>query len=252
MQHELKFFQDNFNGVVITTSSLPENPAQCAELLLHNLAIFELQNKKLIWATLTIEQSNLISAFTDLGFHFHSCTEQSISLVKALVKDAEIPFVPTHSIGAGALVRAGDKILVIRETNSKSAGFKLPGGHIDLGETIAEAAAREVLEETGVIAKFDSICGLAGKYPYQFGKANLYFVCCFQAISTEIKITRADEIAEAKWVDIHAFLADENNSSFNKESVKAAFYGQGMPMVSLPYNVGKNAKQEVYFTNTEK
>ena len=53
-----------------------------------------------------------------------------------------------------AVVLRGDKALVVRRTNPPMAGrWGFPGGVLELGETVAQGAARELLEETGVIAE---------------------------------------------------------------------------------------------------
>lgn len=247
MTNKLRYDEDIFNGVTIDASSLPASIDHSAQELIEHLALFRQQNKRLIWVTLAIEQSALISVFTRNGFHFHSCNDHQLSMVNALVEQAEIPFKPTHTVGAGALVSSGRQILVIQETKSNSTGYKLPGGHVDLGETIAAAAVREVFEETGVVATFHSLCGMAGKFPYRFNKANLYFICRLDAVTTQIEISRPEEIKDAKWVDIDAYLKDKSTSSFNREAVQVAFYGQGMTLTQIPDNVGVNAKHEVLF-----
>ncbi|MGB3407859.1 MAG: NUDIX hydrolase [Jannaschia sp.] len=56
-------------------------------------------------------------------------------------------------LGALAVVRRGDAVLMVargKEPNRGLWGF--PGGHVELGETGLEAAARELQEETGVRA----------------------------------------------------------------------------------------------------
>src|SRR5438128_11659318 len=48
----------------------------------------------------------------------------------------------------------GDRVLVVRRANPPMTGrWGFPGGALELGETVAEGAMRELLEETGVIAQ---------------------------------------------------------------------------------------------------
>lgn len=54
-------------------------------------------------------------------------------------------------IGVGVVVLRGDDVLLIKRGKPPRIGeWSLPGGLQELGETAAEAACREILEETGV------------------------------------------------------------------------------------------------------
>src|SRR5712692_5266268 len=57
-------------------------------------------------------------------------------------------------VGVLAVVMRGDRVLVVRRANPPMTGrWGFPGGVLELGETVAEGAMRELLEETGVIAE---------------------------------------------------------------------------------------------------
>jgi 8-oxo-dGTP diphosphatase len=54
-------------------------------------------------------------------------------------------------IGILALVRRGDRFLLVRRAKPPNQGrWGLPGGVQELGETVVEAGLRELAEETGV------------------------------------------------------------------------------------------------------
>lgn len=55
-------------------------------------------------------------------------------------------------IGVGAFVLKEGRVLLVKRAASPGKGlWAIPGGMIELGETLQEAAEREVLEETGII-----------------------------------------------------------------------------------------------------
>ncbi|GIT89725.1 hypothetical protein JANAI62_07900 [Jannaschia pagri] len=56
-------------------------------------------------------------------------------------------------LGALAVVARGDRVLLVARGKAPNRGrWGFPGGHVELGETALAAAARELAEETGVIA----------------------------------------------------------------------------------------------------
>jgi 8-oxo-dGTP diphosphatase len=65
----------------------------------------------------------------------------------------------------GGLVVRDDAVLLVRMTYGPSRGrFMLPGGVMDPGETLDVAVAREVLEETGVVAEPIGIIGVRSRH----------------------------------------------------------------------------------------
>ncbi len=53
-----------------------------------------------------------------------------------------------------AVVLRGEEALIVQRAQQPNAGrWGFPGGVLELGETVAEGAMRELLEETGIIAE---------------------------------------------------------------------------------------------------
>lgn len=58
------------------------------------------------------------------------------------------------------LERAGETLLLRREFPPRAGTWIIPGGFVELGETVAQAALRETLDETGVSARLGPILGV--------------------------------------------------------------------------------------------
>jgi 8-oxo-dGTP diphosphatase len=80
-------------------------------------------------------------------------------------------------VGVGAVIVSGGKVVLIRRRYEPLKGqWSLPGGMVEVGETLEAALAREMLEETGlvidvgpVIEVFDRIMRDAeGRVRYHF------------------------------------------------------------------------------------
>ena len=243
----MEFTLDKFNGIIIDPASVPHD-VNSFNTELHQITEFSKQNNKgIIWISLPISLSHLIPVATELGFVFHNCLEDEITLIHKSEVVEFVPFIPTHTLGAGALItNEHNQVLMIKEHGMK--GYKLPGGHIELGEGIEESVVRETFEETGIEAKFVSVVGMATRHPYQFGKSNLYFVCHLVAQTQEIAIQDTDEIAEAKWIDVQEFINDMSNFPFNRHMVESLVDKRGLELTQLEGNQGHTYKPEIFFS----
>ncbi|MFA0035378.1 NUDIX domain-containing protein [Vibrio sp. 10N.261.52.A1] len=243
----MEFTLDKFNGIIIDPLTAPHD-ADSFHAELSEITEFSKQNNKgIIWISLPISLSHLISVATELGFVFHNCLEDEITLIHKSEIVEFVPFIPTHTLGAGALItNEHNQVLMIKEHGM--TGYKLPGGHIELGEGIEESVVRETMEETGIEATFVSVVGMATRHPYQFGKSNLYFVCHLIAQTQEIAIQDTDEIAEAKWVDVEEFINNTESYPFNRQMVASLVGKQGLVLTQLEGNSGPTHKPEIFFS----
>ncbi|NHJ32252.1 MAG: NUDIX domain-containing protein [Asgard group archaeon] len=217
----MNIIEDRYAGVVVDQTSLPETSDEL-RIELKQLLNY-MNDKKLVWLKLPIEKSDFIPILTGFGFVFHHCDESNLMLVKKISKSAVLPTAQNYTVGVGAVVMDGSNLLVIRDRFSK--GYKLPGGHVDNNESIKEALKREVHEETGVVAEFESIVNIGHFMKGQFGESNLYIVCVAKLKSKNINIQDTDEILEAKWMDIEAFLSHKETNAYNRSVVEATIGG---------------------------
>lgn len=83
-------------------------------------------------------------------------------------------------------------------------GYTLPGGHIEPGESIVDAAVREMKEETGLTVLNPRLCGVK-QFPIDGGR---YIVFLFEATEYEGELISSEEGA-MHWISVEK-LKDVN------------------------------------------
>jgi 8-oxo-dGTP pyrophosphatase MutT (NUDIX family) len=111
-----------------------------------------------------------------------------------------------REVSAGGVVVHEGKVLVIVPTRRAADGshvLGLPKGHLDKGETLVQAAAREVREETGVTVELVRKLGEV-RYWYvrdrqRVAKSVHFFLFCY--VSGDVA-DHDEEVLEARWMGL--------------------------------------------------
>ena len=84
-------------------------------------------------------------------------------------------------ISAHAAVFCGDRVLLARRANEPSRGrWSVPGGAVELGETIRDAARREISEECGSEVEIEGIVDVVDNIiPDESGRIRFHYVVIY-------------------------------------------------------------------------
>lgn len=190
-------------------------------------------DKSSLWIEVPMSRARLIEETIELGFEYHHA-EGKIAKLNLWLRDgaeSKVPEYATHHVGVGSVVvNSKGEILCVRELRKNYMPWKVPGGLSELGETIAEAAQREVMEETGIPTTFHSVLGFRHTHGLANGRSDMYFVCRLDPIEESDEhgnaiipepCAQACEIEATKWVPLNEY----------RDMVNGADGGSGHPMM---------------------
>ena len=132
-------------------------------------------------------------------------------------------------LAVGAVVFKDQNVLLVKRGKAPAKGvWAIPGGRVELGETLKQAAEREVLEETGIRIK-------AGDPIYSFEIIDHdenrevrfhYYIVDLDAEYLDGEVTPGDDADDAAWVSVD----DLNKRNVNPRTLE---------LLTDKYNFGK-------------
>ncbi len=108
-------------------------------------------------------------------------------------------------VGVGAIIRDGDRIVLIRRNQEPSRGrWTFPGGLVELGEPVRDAARREALEETGLVVEIGEVAAVLDNVVHdEAGRIRYHYVIVdFLARPVGGRLQPGSDVGDARWAGL--------------------------------------------------
>jgi mutator protein MutT len=106
-------------------------------------------------------------------------------------------------VGVGAIVVDGSHVVLVKRAHEPLKGaWSLPGGAVEVGETLAEAVAREVREETGLDVRVGPLVEVLERVHRDAdGRVEFHYVLA-DYVCTPLggTLAHASDATDARWV----------------------------------------------------
>lgn len=109
---------------------------------------------------------------------------------------------PLPHITVATLVERDGKFLMVKEKSAGRLVYNQPAGHVEIDESLPEAAIRETLEETAWLVELERLLGI---YRYTSPDNGITYIRhCFIAKAVEPRTEREldKDISEALWLSL--------------------------------------------------
>jgi 8-oxo-dGTP diphosphatase len=139
----------------------------------------------------------------------------------------EFPEIPL--VGIGAIIIDGDRVLLVKRAHPPIQGqWSIPGGVLEVGEFVRDAAVREAGEETGLIVETGELLGVYDRVlrdpenRVQYHYVLIDFLC--RRVGGELRA--ASDAAEVRWFT-RAELAALNLAADTQDVIQKGFQKLG-------------------------
>jgi mutator protein MutT len=108
-------------------------------------------------------------------------------------------------VGVGAVVLDGGRVLLVRRANEPSKGeWSLPGGAVELGESLEDAVVREIREETGLDVEVGRVVEVLDRVRRDAdGRVEYHYVIVDYACTLRGgQLAAGTDAADVRWADV--------------------------------------------------
>jgi 8-oxo-dGTP diphosphatase len=105
-------------------------------------------------------------------------------------------------VGVGAIIIERERVVLVKRGHPPLAGeWSIPGGVLEIGETLRQAAVREALEETGLTVTTGELLGVFDRILSDADKRTRYHYVLidFLCRRTAGELQAAGDAEEARW-----------------------------------------------------
>ncbi len=136
-------------------------------------------------------------------------------MVKRLYPDQPV-------VGVGAIILRKGTILLEKRGNEPARGqWTIPGGVVEVGESLEDAVARETKEETDLTVKSASLIDVVDQVHFdKAGKIEYHYVIIDYIVEVDGEAKAASDADELKWVPISEVKAYDLTPSFRRFFLK--------------------------------
>lgn len=134
----------------------------------------------------------------------------------------------TITVGVGGIVARGDGLLVVRKTYGPWKGlWTIPSGYVEASESVVECLGREVLEETGVVARPEVLVAVRNMISTRANDTFLVFTMSY--ISGQPR-PDGSEVSEAAFVPGSELAVSSDAAPFTRAIVTRPVGGSGLAL----------------------